>query len=140
MHKLISVTTLILIGISLGWNFHSKWMDRRAALLKEEKKAAQEEEQKAAQDRVFAKTYGGNSLTILGFYANPGTIHAGEKSQLCYSVNNADTVRIEPPVKYVWPSLSRCVDVTPKKETVYKLIAKDASSQTQTATTTVKVE
>jgi hypothetical protein len=128
MRKVMVFTCLILICIVLGWIFYS---NRQLAM--------QQEKEKAAQDPVFAKAYGESRLAIMGFYANPGTIHAGQKTQLCYGVINADSVRIEPPVKYVWPSLSRCVDVTPTKETVYKLIAEDASGQTKTATTTVKI-
>jgi hypothetical protein len=131
MRKVIIFTGLIIICIYLGWTYYSKWYDHRIAM--------QKEEQKAAQDRAFAKTYGGNQLTIFGFYANPGAIHPGEKAQLCYNVNNADSVRIEPPVKNVWPSLGRCVEVMPRKTTVYKLIAEDASGQTKTATTTVEI-
>jgi hypothetical protein len=131
MRKVIILACLIVICIFLGWTYYSKRNDMRIA--------AQKAEEKAVQDRAFAKAYGENRLTILGFYANPGTIHPGEKAQLCYSVNNAENVRIEPPVKYVWPSLGRCVDVTPRKDTVYKFIAEDASGQTKTATTTVKV-
>ena len=84
--------------------------------------------------------YGGESLAILNFYANPATIRPGETTQLCYSVPNAENVRIEPPVENVWPSLSRCVDVTPTDDTVYTLIAEDDSGNTVTANTTVEVD
>ena len=131
MRKVILFTCVLLICVLLGWTFYSKWNERREARIKEE--------QKAAQDRAFAKAYGENSLAILAFYANPAEVRRGEKTQLCYGVNNAESVRIEPPVENIWPSLSRCVDVTPKKETIYKLIAEDASGQTKTATATVKV-
>jgi hypothetical protein len=32
---------------------------------------------------------------------------------------------MEPAVEAVWPALTRCVQVSPKKETEYKLIAED---------------
>ena len=131
MRKAMIFMCLILAGFFLSWTFYSKWNEKRIA--------AQNEEQKAALDPAFAKAYGENQLKILGFYANPGTIHPGQKTQLCYSVINAESVRIEPPVKDVWPSLSRCVDAMPKKETVYKLIAEDAGGRIQTATSTVKL-
>jgi hypothetical protein len=132
MRKVITFMLLLIMCLYLGWTFYSRWRDNRALVRRIE-------ERKASQERAVAKAYGGGSLVIMGFYANPGIIHPGQKSQLCYSVNNADTVRIEPPVKDVWPSLSRCVDVLPRKDTVYKLIAEDATGQIKTATTTVKV-
>jgi hypothetical protein len=97
------------------------------------------EERKASQDRAVVDAYGGNSLSILSFYANPAAIHPGEKTQLCYSVPNAESVRIDPPVENVWPSLSRCVDVAPTSDTVFTLIAEDANGNTVTAETTVEV-
>ena len=97
------------------------------------------EEQKASQDRAVVDAYGGSSLSILNFYANPAAIRQGETTEICYSVPNAEKVRIEPPVKNVWPSLSRCVDVSPTKDTVYTLIAEDADGNTVTANTTVEV-
>jgi hypothetical protein len=131
MRKVMIIACLIVVCIVLLWIVYSKRNEQRAARLKEE--------QRAAEDTKYAKAYGETNLTILGFYANPGAIHSGQKAQLCYGVNNADNVRIEPPVKDVWPSLSRCVDVTPKKETVYKLIAEDSSGHAKTATTTVRI-
>ena len=97
------------------------------------------EEQKSSQDRAVVDAYGGSSLSILNFYANPASIRQGETAQLCYSVPNAESVRIEPPVENVWPSLSRCVEVSPLKDTVYTLIAEDADGNTVTAETAVEV-
>ncbi len=98
------------------------------------------EERKASQDRAVVDAYGGDSLAILNFYANPVAIRQGETTQICYSVPNAESVRIEPAVDNVWPSLSRCVEVAPSSDTVYTLIAEDANGNTATATTTVEVD
>jgi hypothetical protein len=97
------------------------------------------EENKRAQDRAVVEAYGGGRFNILGFYVTPAIVLKGQKAQLCYSVINAESVRIEPPVENVWPSLSRCVDVKPDKDTVYQLIAEDAQGNRKTARLTVKV-
>jgi hypothetical protein len=97
------------------------------------------EERKASEERAVADAYGGDRLSILNFYANPASIRRGETTQLCYSVPNAESVRIDPPVKNVWPSRSRCVDVAPQSDTTYTLIAEDADGNTVTADTTVEV-
>jgi len=54
-------------------------------------------------------------------------------------VPNSKTVRIEPPIKNIWPSLSRCVEVAPERDTVYWLIAEDAAGHKVIATTAIKV-
>ena len=119
--------------IYLGWNFYSRWSEKRTLIRRLE-------ENQRSRDREVSDLYGGDRLTILNFYATPPTVHRGESTQLCYSVSNSTSVRIEPPVKNVWPSLSRCVEVTPTDDTVFRLIAEDAEGNTATAETTVKVQ
>ena len=71
----------------------------------------------------------------------PPLIRRGETAQLCYGVSNAKTVRIEPrPACGVWPSLARCVEVAPTKDTAYSLTAEDGKGNTKTATVEVKVK
>jgi hypothetical protein len=42
-------------------------------------------------------------------------------------VVGAKTVRLEPPVEEVWPALNRCLQVSPARDTEYRLIAQDAT-------------
>ena len=133
MRKAYSLMLLAIIaGIYLGWVYYSRWIDHRTIIRRME-------ENKAAQDRAVVEAYGGGRFNILGFYATPAMVRGGKKAQLCYSVINAQSVRIEPPVENVWPSLSRCVEVRPDKDTVYKLIAEDVQGNRKTASLTVKV-
>jgi hypothetical protein len=134
MRKYIIFISFIVIAaaIYLGWSFYS----RKSA----NNELTKRTEEQAARDRAFVDAYGGDNLAIKDFYGVPGIIHRGEKAQLCYSVLNSERVRIEPPVENVWPSLSRCVDVMPKKDTTYKLIAEDAKGNTKTAELTIKVQ
>jgi len=128
----IPLVTAAAVVLYLGWVYYTRWSENREFV----RRLA---EPKEAQDRAIVDAYGGGRLTILGFYATPATILWGEKTQLCYSVSNSKTVRIEPPVKNVWPSFSRCVEVAPERDTVYRLIAEDAAGHKEIATTTVKV-
>jgi hypothetical protein len=131
MYWLTSVIVLVLL-LRIGWIFYS----RRSA----EREARQHLlQQQAEEDRATINAYGGNRLTILNFYSTPPLIHRGQTAQLCYGVSNAKSVRIEPPVENVWPSLSRCVDVTPKHDTIYKLVAEDANGHAETATVNINV-
>jgi hypothetical protein len=121
------------VAIFLGWVFYSRWSDNRAYIRRFE-------ERKAAQDRAVFEAYGEGRLTILGFYATPPVINKGKTAQLCYSVSNSVKVRIEPPVENVWPSFGRCVDVTPKVDTVYRLIAEDSNGNKKTASVKIGVK
>jgi len=41
-------------------------------------------------------------VRITQFYAQP-VLARGEKTSLCYGVENAKTVKLDPPVERVWP-------------------------------------
>jgi hypothetical protein len=131
--------TLTLTGIALLFSSYimfSRWEGNRAI----ERRNAQE---KAAQqknaDRSALEQLGGKDLAIQSFYAVPGIIHRGESAQLCYGVANAKTVFIDPPVGPVWPSYTRCLDVSPRKDTIYTLTIQDASGNTKSQSVAIKV-
>src|ERR1700692_4158560 len=84
-----------------GAVFYSRWSANRSAA---RGLAAKEIE----RDRKVVEMAGGNSLKILSFYATPGTIRPGQHANLCYGVNEAKTVRLDPPVEQVWPALTHC--------------------------------
>ncbi|MFN7993617.1 MAG: hypothetical protein U0Q18_08455 [Bryobacteraceae bacterium] len=78
------------------------------------------------------------SVKITQFYATRPRLSRGEKSDLCYGVENAKSVRVSPAVADVWPTISRCVEVAPSATTIYTLTAEDG--QGRSATQTAKVE
>jgi hypothetical protein len=92
---------------------------------------------KADADREIVERYGDGELKVLMFYANPAQVRAGERTLLCYGVANAASVRIDPPVDGVNPSLSRCVEVRPAADTQYTLLATGRSGEH--ASSSVKV-
>ncbi len=94
---------------------------------------------KRADDQRTVEQLGGSEFKILNFYAMPGTVKRGETVQLCYGVSNAKKVTLEPQTNAVWPSFSRCVNVTPTKTTEYTLTAEDGNGGTKTSTLTVQV-
>jgi hypothetical protein len=131
-YLIFSGVVLLLAGLYVGWVFLSRRLANQAL----EEKAATE---RRAQDRQSFEMMGGNRFDILGFYADPVSIRAGETSELCYSVSNAKSVTLEPPSEPVWPAFSRCVHVSPRKTTTYTLTAEDAAGHTKTATINVEV-
>jgi len=59
---------------------------------------------------------------ITQFYASPAVIEVGEETLLCYGVENAEWVRMDPAVEQLNPSLSRCIKVKPAATTKYRLL------------------
>jgi hypothetical protein len=94
---------------------------------------------KRADDARTVDQLGGNEFKILNFYAMPGIVRRGEAVQLCYGVSNAKTVTLVPRTKAVWPSFSRCIEVTPEKTTEYTLSAEDGSGNSKSSTVKVVV-
>ncbi len=133
---LYSGAALAIALLVVGWTLFSRWQENREF----EKRAKEERTQKQQdQDRISLEQLGGKELAIQNFYASPGTIRRGETVQLCYGVANAKTVKLEPQPNPVWPSYSRCVDVTPSKSTTYTLTIADAAGNTRTQSLEVKV-
>ena len=87
-------------------------------------------EQRREDDRLAVEQLGGSELAIRGLYVSPRAIHPGESAQLCYDVANAKTVTLDPPSGEVWPSHSRCLNISPRKTTTYTLTIKDAAGKT----------
>lgn len=83
--------------------------------------------------------YAGNELKVLNFLAQPGTVPPGEPALLCYGVLNAVSVTIEPKIEDLKPSLSRCLEVRPRRTTEYKLEAHGRSGSTVRATVQIEV-
>jgi hypothetical protein len=105
------------------WVFAARWSENRRI-------AAEAEEQRAKLDRQVTTMYGDGKLKILNFYATPSNLRRGEKGMVCYGVANAKAVRLDPPVERVWPSVARCFEVAPRKDTHYTLTAEDAQGHT----------
>jgi hypothetical protein len=97
-------------------------------------------QQEAEADRKVLSNLGDGKLKILMFYANPPAISHGAKMLLCYGVAGAKSVRIEPGVEAIRPSLSRCLEVYPKASVTYTLSATDADGKTDTSAIQVQVQ
>lgn len=127
--------TSIALGIAVlyaAWTIVSRRMENRRL-----EEAAQARRMEAYKRDV--QMYGSGQVKILSFYATPAPLVRGSKARLCYGVAYARTVRIEPPVERVWPSLSRCLEIAPKKDTRYTLTAEDAAGHTTTQSLLLQV-
>jgi hypothetical protein len=134
LRRILPVLTVVLLVAVVydGFIFYSRWRHRQDS---EEAIARMESE----DARKTLDMLGGDGLRINSFYATPGVVRAGSPATLCYGVNGATKVRIEPAVEEIKPSLSRCLQVTPPSDTEYKLIAEDASGQSVSRSFVLKV-
>jgi hypothetical protein len=133
LRRLLPYTSAALLAAIAydGWTFYSRWQENRRA-----------ENEAAAKKLEFdQKTLNmiGPDLKIITFYANP-SIHLGEKALICYGVANAKSVKIEPAIEPVWPSLSHCIQAAPRKTTEYTLTAADAAGHSVSQKILVKVQ
>jgi hypothetical protein len=93
----------------------------------EQRNAEKAAEQQRADDRAAIEQLGGSQLAIRALYVSPPIVHRGEKAQLCYDVANAKVVSLDPPAGDVWPSHTRCLDLSPRKTTTYTLTITDTA-------------
>lgn len=126
---LVAIVALVIAGI-----FYARWQESRDIA----EKAAEQQRQNA---RAVVEGLGGSSFQIMNFYASPGLIHRGDSAELCYGVANAVSIAIDPkPTEGIWPSVGRCVSISPKKTTTYTLTAVDARGQKKTQSLTLEVQ
>jgi len=78
-------------------------------------------------------------VRITQFYATAPQLARGEKELLCYGVENARAVHLEPPPQELTASISRCVEVNPTATTSYTLTAEGATGPPVTQQLTVTV-
>jgi hypothetical protein len=113
-------------ALYVGWVFASRWLSNHPG--------------KPAAPEAAGTDVPDTRLKISQFYVSPPAVMEGERSLLCYGVENAKSVRIEPAVDGVWPSPNRCVEIRPQRTTKYKFIAESAGGQVQTASLEIIVE
>jgi hypothetical protein len=79
------------------------------------------------------------AVRITQFYADSSNVARGQRVLLCYGVENAKTVRLDPPGQELSAALARCVEATPSADTTYTLTAVGADGKTATQTLTIPV-
>ena len=78
-------------------------------------------------------------VKITAFYARDLIVAEGTSTVVCYGVENAKSVRLDPPVESMAPSLNRCIEVRPKTETRYTLTAEGSVGQPVSESVTIRV-
>ncbi|HEY4086283.1 MAG TPA: hypothetical protein VGM43_10115 [Bryobacteraceae bacterium] len=125
--------TVAAVAIYDGAIFYVRWSSDREAEHRQSVKEAEDA-------RRLLQVVGGNEVKILTFAAYPPTIRPGQQSNLCYGVSGAKTVRLDPAVEEVWPAVTRCMMVSPRKDTEYKLTADDGSGHSVSQSVTIQIK
>jgi len=78
-------------------------------------------------------------ITQFYIHTTSAQVGRGETALVCYGVENATAVWLEPPRHELSAALARCVEVSPTANTTYKLTAQGADGKAVTQELKVKV-
>ena len=137
LRKLLPFTTIgiVLAALYVAWTFYSRHQSDVAA---QQAAAAKEQEQR---QRTVSAVFGSGEILFSVFSSDRARLTKGEQTQLCYGVENAESVKIEPPVGAdLKPSYRKCIEISPKATTTYKITASDSKGHSKSESLTVKVE
>ena len=82
----------------------------------------------------------GGRVRILQFYASTGIVTPGQTARICYSVENAKSVRISPMIQEVYSFPNHCLEIEPEHTTHYTLLAEGYDGAVATKSFTLQVE
>jgi len=118
-----AAVVLAVAALYLTWTFAARYLSSR------------QWERSAGSRRTAARAMlpgATDAVRILHFYASPAPLTEGEKGVLCYGVENAASVSLDPPLKGVSPSFNRCLEIGPDTDTRYTLTARGAGDRVVT--------
>lgn len=135
VQKLLPFTTVAMLAAMLyaGWTFYSRHQD--SVRMQQEI----DDKQQAARKKVVDQVFGSGEIKFSNFSVDSGQLKRGQTAQLCYGVENAKSLKLDPPVEAVKPSYQHCLEIAPKKTTTYTLTADDGAGHTKSLSLEVKV-
>lgn len=136
LQALLPYTTVAVIVAALyvAWTFYSRYESNRKA------QQAIQAEKDEARKRIVDQVYGSGEIKFSTFAADSGVLKRGESTQLCYGVENAKTVKIDPPVEQAKPTYYHCVEIAPKTTTTYTITAEDGKGKSKSESLTIQVK
>ena len=135
LQALLPYTTVavVIAALYVAWTFYSRYESNRKA------EQAIQAQKDAARKQIVEQVYGSGEIKFSTFSADSGVLKRGESTQLCYGVENAKTVKIDPPIEQAKPTYYHCVEITPKTTTTYTITAQDAKGNSKSESLTVQV-
>jgi hypothetical protein len=136
LQKLLPFTTVgvIIALLYVGWTFYSR---HRSDVEAERAAAAKEQEQR---QRTVDAVFGHGEIMFSLFSADNGVLHRGQHTQLCYGVENAKSVKLDPPVAELKPVYRSCIEIAPVKTTTYTITADDGKGHNKSQSLTIQVK
>jgi len=129
VHIAIGIASLLAVA-NLAWT----WLQQGDAT----RRMGHSRSSRQGRDPVPAAPQDG-AVRITAFYARSGEITDAEQNVICYGVENASAVRIEPPVASLEPAWNRCFSTEPKRNTRYTLFAIGSDGHSASASFAVRV-
>jgi len=123
---------VVLAAVRTAWILYSR---HRAVFVAEE----QAEQKQREEARKVTEMLGNGHVKILNLSLDPVVIRRGGESELCYGVSNAVSAAITP-IGKVDPAYTRCLKVSPRRDTTYTLTAQDQDGHTATASLMLRVQ
>jgi hypothetical protein len=135
LESLIPYTTVAMLIAMLyaGWTFYSRHQD--TVRMQQEI----DEKQQAARKRVVDQVFGHGEILFSNFSINTSRLKRGQTAELCYGVENAKTLKLDPPVEDIKPSYQHCLQIAPTKTTTYTITADDGAGHTKSLSLELKV-
>lgn len=136
LRKLLPLTTagVLIAALYVAWTFYSRHQSEIAA-----QQAAAAKEQ-ARRERTVSAVFGSGEILFSTFSADSGLLRPGQHTQLCYGLENAKTVKLDPPIAQIKPSYRNCLEIAPKTTTTYTITADDGKGHTKSESLTVRVQ
>jgi hypothetical protein len=136
LRKLLPFTTVGVIAAALyvAWTFYSR---HQANVEAEKAAAAKVQEQR---QRTVNAVFGSGEIVFSIFSADSGLLKPGQHTQLCYGVENAKSIKLDPPIAELKPTYRNCLEITPAKTTTYTITADDGKGHTKSESLTVRVQ
>ncbi len=136
LKKVLPYTTIgiIIAVLYVAWTFYSRHESEAAAA-----RAAAAQKQEARQKEVKA-AFGSGEILFNNFSSDRAFLKRGEHTQLCYGVENATKVTLDPPVaESLKPAYRNCLEIAPEATTTYKITASNDKGQSKSESLTVQV-
>jgi hypothetical protein len=127
LKKILPYTTVALIAAILyvAYIFYSRHQSDVEAT------ARIEAQKEADRQRTVAAVFGNGEIRFNQFTIDRTSLKRGETARLCYGVENAATVKMDPPLEQLKPTYLHCLDISPKVTTKYTITADDGKGHSK---------
>jgi hypothetical protein len=127
LKKILPYTTGLLIAAALyvAYIFYSRHQSDVEA------EARIEAQKEAERQRTVAAVFGNGEIRFNQFTIDRTSLKRGETARLCYGVENATIVKMDPPVEQLKPTYLHCLDISPKVTTKYTITAEDGKGHSK---------